>query len=419
MKRNCKAAFKFHQLIKPLDYDGDVEKAGGYFVDVLSILDGVGTVTEAARGLAAVEATTAKFTATADKVAELEAGYYLKAEGRGGTVRVFRDAGDGKPIPLATDADRKGLKASLERSSFENCRKCIGAPARRDQLAKLRISRQVEVLDLCCLTLDEFEERPESEWSDSDVSDVEEDDIIPIQPVTRSVGKLTEAADLSTSQKALLQSMQGTFSSFFSEGKNAALDTDAVTKAFHDAKYTQKVTGKITQKAMELYGVTQEEVEAISNWASYFVDDALDSALAQIPPTTGLCLRTTDLNAETLEMLTKGGTGLRSQKSGGVYEVQDLLKIKRFMGDIVEPEETQIMASFLGVQQEFDSSAGYRFVINSKTGRYIEPLLGDYSTLSEVDFVQGYSEFKLLGWEELNGGEVSRAAGKPGPYGVF
>ncbi|KAJ0278023.1 hypothetical protein CBS470a_009993 [Colletotrichum nupharicola] len=357
MKRNCKAAFKFHQLIKPLDYDGDVEKAGGYFVDVLSILDGVGTVTEAARGLAAVEATTAKFTATADKVAELEAGYYLKAEGRGGTVRVFRDAGDGKPIPLATDADRKGLKASLERS--------------------------LEVLDLCCLTLDEFEERPESEWSDSDVSDVEEDDIIPIQPVTRSVGKLTEAADLSTSQKALLQSMQGTFSSFFSEGKNAALDTDAVTKAFHDAKYTQKVTGKITQKAMELYGVTQEEVEAISNWASYFVDDALDSALAQIPPTT------------------------------------DLLKIKRFMGDIVEPEETQIMASFLGVQQEFDSSAGYRFVINSKTGRYIEPLLGDYSTLSEVDFVQGYSEFKLLGWEELNGGEVSRAAGKPGPYGVF
>ncbi|KAJ5019869.1 hypothetical protein K4K57_007772 [Colletotrichum sp. SAR 10_99] len=402
MKRNCKAAFKFHQLIKPLDYDGDVEKAGGYFVDVLSILDGVGTVTEAARGLAAVEATTAKFTATADKVAELEAGYYLKAEGRGGTVRVFRDAGDGKPIPLATDADRKGLKASLERS--------------------------LEVLDLCCLTLDEFEERPESEWSDSDVSDVEEDDIIPIQPVTRSVGKLTEAADLSTSQKALLQSMQGTFSSFFSEGKNAALDTDAVTKAFHDAKYTQKVTGKITQKAMELYGVTQEEVEAISNWASYFVDDALDSALAQIPPTTGLCLRTTDLNAETLEMLTKGGTGLRSQKSGGVYEVQGiymlliyqhLLKIKRFMGDIVEPEETQIMASFLGVQQEFDSSAGYRFVINSKTGRYIEPLLGDYSTLSEVDFVQGYSEFKLLGWEELNGGEVSRAAGKPGPYGVF
>lgn len=191
-------------------------------------------------------------------------------------------------------------------------------------MAKLRISRQAEVLDLCCLTLDEFEERPESEWSDSDLSDVEDDDIIPVQPVTRSVGKFTEAADLSTSQKALLESMKGTFSSFFLDGKNAALDTDAVTKAFHDAKYTQKITGKITQKAMELYGVTQEEVEAISNWASYFVDDALDSALAQIPPTTGLCLRTTDLNAETFEMLTKGGAGLRSQKSGGVYEVQGM-----------------------------------------------------------------------------------------------
>lgn len=80
--------------------------------------------------------------------------------------------------------------------------------------------------------------------------------------------------------------------------------------------------------------------------------------------------------------------------------------------------QNQILASLVGVQKEFYSSSHYRFVINSKTGRYIDPLIKK-RPLSEVDFVQGWSKFKLLGWEELNDGEAALAAGKEGPFAVF
>lgn len=339
-------------------------------------------------------------------------------------------------------------------SAFENCRKCVAALVRRHLSVNSMLRRQQAVdLNLCCLIHEEFQERPEKYWSrtNSDIStssddwssDDDDDIIIPVQDVTRTIDKLTEAADLSPDQKALLESMRSKFSSFFLDGI-AHVDTDAVTRAFYDAWYAPQPVTDITGKAMELYGMTEDERSAIGRWAGYFIEDALElglaSAMAQIPPTTGLCLRTTELSADTFGMLTTAGPGLRSQKTGGVYQVQgmrstnlttkvhhvtnppdrkDLLKIRYFGGELVIPEEPQILASFLGLQREFTSSAGYRFVINSKTGRYIEPLLLKRSQLPEVDFVQGYSDFKLLGWEELNGGAESKAAGKPGPYGVF
>ncbi|TDZ31892.1 hypothetical protein C8035_v001080 [Colletotrichum spinosum] len=421
MRRNCEAAFKFHQLVRPLDYDGDVEKAGGYLVDVLSILDGIGSVAGAAKSLASMESTVGKFAASNAKTAEIEAGYFLEAKGQSGTVRVFRDGGDGKPVPLATQADQRAMKKSMERSAFENCEKCVGVPVKR---AGLLAHRQTGGLDLCCATLAEYEERPESEWSDAD-SDWESDSdspddevIIRPPPESRTVGKLAAAAGLSTSQKTLLDGMRIAFSDFFLHGKKAPLDTDAVTKAFYDAMHVNK-DPYITSKAMKLFGVTQEEQKALSEWVSYFVEDDLASAVAQIPPTTGLCLRTTNLDAKSFDMLTTFGPGLASKKTGGVYDVQDLLRIMTLGGEPIEPPEPQIMASFLGVQQEYPTSAGYRFVINSKTGRYIEPLLLDTYDFPEVDFVQGYGEFKLLGWEELNGGAAAKAAGKPGPYGIF
>jgi hypothetical protein len=96
----------------------------------------------------------------------------------------------------------------------------------------------------------------------------------------------------------------------------------------------------------------------------------------------------------------------------------DLLHFDGSFGTPIEDGQIDVMASFLGVMQEFESSSYYRIVINSKTGRYIDPVLTK-RPLSEVDFVQGWSQFKLLGWEELNGGEAARLAGKQGPFGVF
>ncbi|KAL6159803.1 hypothetical protein ACJQWK_06210 [Exserohilum turcicum] len=169
--------------------------------------------------------------------------------------------------------------------------------------------------------------------------------------------------------------------------------------------------------------MTESEVISIGSWAGIFADDKLASAMAQIPPTTGFCLRSTELTPEALKMLKTSGKGLLSGKTGGVYEVRihaDVLRVKTFLGQIVEDEEEiRVMNSMLGLQRSFNVGANYRFAINSRTGRYIEPLLGDRQSLSQVSFVQGYDNLKLLGWEELNGGEAANAAGKAGSFSVF
>jgi hypothetical protein len=96
----------------------------------------------------------------------------------------------------------------------------------------------------------------------------------------------------------------------------------------------------------------------------------------------------------------------------------DLLRVDASLGTSLSAGQDRIMASFLGLTREFDSASYYRFVINSKTGRYIDPL-SQRHPIAEVDFVQGWSQFKLLGWEELNGGEAAKLSGAEGPFAVF
>jgi hypothetical protein len=133
------------------------------------------------------------------------------------------------------------------------------------------------------------------------------------------------------------------------------------------------------------------------------------------------------LTPEIVEMLKAGASGIKSNGPKGIYEVQgkycllghyedtslishvmlDLLRVKDSFGEVADIEDAgqaKIMASFLGVNQEYDSASRYRFVINSRTGRYIDPVYPNQPH-AEVDFVQGWSQFKLLGWEEINGGE--------------
>lgn len=78
-----------------------------------------------------------------------------------------------------------------------------------------------------------------------------------------------------------------------------------------------------------------------------------------------------------------------------------------------------VMSTSLAYQFDYDFAALYRFVINSRTGRYITPFRPQFNQ-KEVVFVQGVSgKFKIIGYQPLNGGETARLAGQPGPYGVF
>jgi len=81
----------------------------------------------------------------------------------------------------------------------------------------------------------------------------------------------------------------------------------------------------------------------------------------------------------------------------------------------------KMMAAHVGMRIQYETSADYMFVIQSKTGRYTTPAIWDVGGMEdEVDFIDGIAgQFKLLGRHELNGGAAAREAGKPGPYAVF
>ena len=64
------------------------------------------------------------------------------------------------------------------------------------------------------------------------------------------------------------------------------------------------------------------------------------------------------------------------------------------------------------------STTPYRFVILSESGRYIPPY--DGSLYHEVLFYEPLAgKFKLLGFEEVNGGEAAKATGGRPPFGIF
>ncbi|KAN0083464.1 hypothetical protein V8E54_002552 [Elaphomyces granulatus] len=423
MNNGCAEAFKPHQLFRPLEYSNNIEEAGAIFADIILILDGVGEVAEAVKAVTAVDRVVVSFVPKNAPTDLLSQGYYLETSGANGVVRIYRDAGDGSPAALVSDTDRVTLQQSLKESAFDNCKPCIPGKARRET-SQIIQTRGNTISSYCCLPLNQFGERPQEDWvsPDGQSSGAAGDPGPSIPPVetSRSIGALTTTPQLSAAESELLGNMRSSFSKFFVGKENIALQTDTITEAFYNARYIQNVNSiQITTKASSMYGLTMSEFTAINTWVEkYMIGDGFVSGLAQFPGTTGLCYRTTDLTSEALNMLKTGAPGVRSKGPPGIYEVQDLLHFDGSFGTPIEDGQIDVMASFLGVMQEFESSSYYRIVINSKTGRYIDPVLTK-RPLSEVDFVQGWSQFKLLGWEELNGGEAARLAGKQGPFGIF
>ena len=116
LRQGCREAFKPHVLIKPLDYDNDIEKAGSIFADVVFILDGVASISEAVKGATAMNGFLGKFATKNVATAELKSGYYLEAQGSEGIVRIYRDLGDGKPGPIATELEKNTLKRSTQQA---------------------------------------------------------------------------------------------------------------------------------------------------------------------------------------------------------------------------------------------------------------------------------------------------------------
>ncbi|KAK1974156.1 hypothetical protein LZ30DRAFT_741304 [Colletotrichum cereale] len=120
--------------------------------------------------------------------------------------------------------------------------------------------------------------------------------------------------------------------------------------------------------------------------------------------TQGVVYRSTSLSTKTVEMLNELQAGQYSKGQRGIYEVQDLVHNRRTDSGTAR----KVMSTSLEfANNAMFNSLNYRFIINSKSGRYIDGVVSGFER--EVLFYQGMvGKFKLLGRQDVNGGEEAK-----------
>ncbi|KAG6366869.1 hypothetical protein INS49_001050 [Diaporthe citri] len=422
IRDGCRTAFKTFdcQSIHELSYDNDIEKAGSVFADVVSLLSVVVDVARAARVVGAVDQVLARFGKATATIGEGK-GLMLEAKEGENTVQIFRDGGDGKPKLLYTDSDVAAMEKSIEEGGFENCKVCVEGGG-----TKL-IRRQRGILrKLCCFLSPQTLEAPESVWNDQKglTTEIGTAEAIPL--AERTIAALSSTAGITAEETKLITTMSEGFAKWYAEGQSVSANVDEIGGLLLEAYKNQPDWVKISTATTKLYGLGSQETSALRTWAQhYYIWPDFEPAITKLPAATGLVIRSTDLEASTVTMLNKLEAGTISKGIPGIYEVSDADTSQDLVvnvnsgrtedGDLIR----KVMATTLNLGDGmFTTTKDYLLMINSKTGRYVAPVAN--SEYRETDFVQGIAgKFKLIGRQELNGGEAAKAAGKPGPYGVY
>ncbi|KAK7446457.1 hypothetical protein CaCOL14_010866 [Colletotrichum acutatum] len=412
IREGCRDAFRAFDSIHELTYDNDIEKAGSIFADVVGLLSLAKDVATAAKAVGAVDAVLAKFGKTAATIGEGK-GLMLEAKEGENTVQIFRDTGDGKPKLLYTDSDVAAMEKSIEEGGFDNCKICIEGGG-------VKIRRQKGILrKFCCFLSPQTLEAPEPVWNDQTglATGLGTSEAIPL--AIRVVATLSETAALTADEKTLITTMSQGFANWYTKAQSVSANVDEISAVLLEARKKTADWGKIATATSKAYGLSDQEKWALKTWIQwYMINPEFNNALSKLPSATGLVVRSTDLDAATVNMLNKLESGVISKGKAGIYEVQDLvLNVNTPSGGTGEVRK--VMATTLNLGDGmFTTTKDYLFMINSKSGRYIEAVAN--SEYRETSFVQGISgKFKLIGKQELNGGEAAKAAGKPGPYAVY
>ncbi|KAL2877622.1 hypothetical protein SGCOL_007151 [Colletotrichum sp. CLE4] len=412
IREGCRDAFRAFDSIHELTYDNDIEKAGSIFADVVGLLSLAKDVATAAKAVGAVDAVLAKFGKTVATVGEGK-GLMLEAKEGENTVQIFRDTGDGKPKLLYTDSDVAAMEKSIEEGGFDNCKICIEGGG-------VKVRRQRGILrKFCCFLSPQTIEAPEPVWNDQTglATGLGTSEAIPL--ANRVVATLSETAALSTDEKTIITTMSQGFANWYTKAQSVSANVDEISTLLLEARKNTADWGKIATATSKAYGLSDQEKWALKTWIQwYMINPEFNNALSKLPSATGLVVRSTDLDAATVSMLNKLETGVISKGKAGIYEVQDLvLNVNTPSGGTGQVRK--VMATTLNLGDGmFTTTKDYLFMINSKSGRYIEAVAN--SEYRETSFVQGISgKFKLIGKQELNGGEAAKAAGKPGPYAVY
>ncbi|KKY30335.1 hypothetical protein UCDDA912_g09721 [Diaporthe ampelina] len=401
-----------NSTVPHLDPSTPFEQAGSIFADVAMLLSAVGDVAEAAKAVGAVDWVMGKFGL---KAAELgtEEGLVLEAVQGENTVQIFRDAGDGSPALIKTEAEGEAVARQVDQTAFRDCMECVeaGLVKKREQHGNPLRTRAPYKKKLCCA--------PEINIK----LDVPAPSKGPLDQNIRTFGAVT-----GENGNELLSSLSTAFNTWYKEGKSvygADASVDETSQVLLSVTKTLQSNHFDMFVALEkLYGLDARESYALKSW--FGANQAsrklpgLEEAMAKMPYATGTTIRATQLDKETLKMLDEGAAGIISQGEKGIYEVRDLVINHNSPWWSKEPAIRQIMAATIELDNRaLTMNPRYFFVINSKSGRMTAPFSGE--PLREVDFVQGYSgKFKLIGKQELNGGATAAAkSGRQGPFAVY
>lgn len=262
-------------------------------------------------------------------------------------------------------------------------------------------------------------EAPETVWNDETglTTEIGVSEAIPL--AERTIAALSSTSGLTDAETKLITTMSEEFAKWYKEAQSVSSNVDEISTLLLEAYKNSADWPNIATATSKAYGLSNQETWALKTWIIYYyINPEFENAIAKLPAATGLVIRSTDLDVNTVKMLNNLESGLTSKGQPGVYEVQDLvlnINTPTYDGN----EVRKIMATTLNLGDGmFTTTKDYLFMIDSKSGRFITPVAN--SEYRETVFVQGVSgKFKLIGRQELNGGETAKAAGKPGPYGVY
>ncbi|KAK7537581.1 hypothetical protein IWX46DRAFT_251666 [Phyllosticta citricarpa] len=426
IREGCADTFQPHEPVKNLPLYGEIEEAGSIFADVVSILFAaadLAKVVQATKYIGKVGEIISKFAPRS-----YGKGKILEAKGpSGGTVQIFNDYGDGKPVTFFTDAAIKDVKETTEEFGFRNCHNCKGVVRRQGGSASKL---------LCCIPRSRREAQLEYPLEPTPAEEVKIRESYgamlrieePIPAAQRSIGKTIPITRDGQALK-VLEEGSSQYRSYYLDERPPPPMLDPVNQVFYQkigelyaeaARNPSKLTPwkqELFNAMVHTWGATADDVVAIQSWVALEqVIPELEVALRKLNPVRGWTISTQHCPEELVEILRAGAPGPSSKGPPGVYSIRDITTY--FVSETYEEDPIGLGTS-LGMFPVWDTSTTpYRFCILSESGRYIPPF--DGTMYHEVLFHENLAgKFKLLGYEEVNGGEAAKAAGGPPPFGVF
>ncbi|KAK1982983.1 hypothetical protein LZ30DRAFT_822057 [Colletotrichum cereale] len=414
IRQGCDTAFKSYNSIQEFTYENAAEKTGAIFADVVDLLSLVKDIPEAQKVVGAADQVLKGFKKVATAMGGSK-GVMLEAKHGKNAVQIFRNAGDDKPLPLYTNDDVKSMEKSVRFNGFDNCNYCIGSSGTKVQ--RQLVPGMNILTKLCCFLLPEDDTTPPE-------SPEPEPESEPLRPLPgRKMGSLRVTKGLSADEMSVLTTLSQGYTTAFQYLQPVSVNVDEITSLLIKHRGDDKTWKAIQRASAKVYQIDDSELAALEAWAEHsMIYPEFKTALFKLPPTTGLVIRSINLDPAGFEMLNKLEPGRFSKGPRGIYEVKDLVRNKHLAKES-ETTMGQVLAATvdLGQRGSTPGSMATRdciLIINSRSSRYIDALA--MGSERETIFLQGMAgKFKLLGRQELYGGEAARAAGERGPYGVY